>query len=103
MMLFVLFAALMLAAALAFVLPPLLRGPRDSGATVKLKALAEAHAAGVLSDAEYATKRAALGEQSPNTRAVPARVRSTRIATVALALLLPATAILLYRYVGNPE
>jgi cytochrome c-type biogenesis protein CcmH len=56
MMPFVLFAALMLAAALAFVLPPLLR-------------------------------------------ASPSR---TRIAAVALALLLPTATILLYRYVGNP-
>ena len=102
MMLFFLFAALMLAAALAFVLPPLLREPRHTGVPAKLKALADAHAAGVLNDAEYAAKRAALDTRS-DTRIAPTRARSTRIAAVALALLLPAVSILLYRYLGNPD
>jgi len=102
MMLFFLFAALMLAAALAFVLPPLLREPRHTGVPAKLKALADAHAAGVLNDAEYAAKRAALDTRS-DTRIAPARARTTRIAAVALALLLPAVSVLLYRYLGNPE
>jgi cytochrome c-type biogenesis protein CcmH len=101
MALFFLFAALMLAAALAFVLPPLLRGPRSTGVPAKIKALDDAHAVGVLNDTEYAAKRAALGAQQP--AAAPTRARSTQIATIALALLLPAASILLYRYVGNPD
>jgi len=102
MLLFVLCAALMLAAALAFVLPPLLREPGQTGKSAKFKALADARAAGILSKAEYAAKRSALATQS-DTQVAPARAQSTRIAAVSLALLLPAMTILLYRYVGNPQ
>ena len=102
MALFLLFAALMLAAALAFVLPPLLRDARNTGMPAKRKALAKAREAGILSDAEYAEKRTALGPQLIDAFAAPKRAPSTRVATAAIALLLPASAILLYRYVGNP-
>ena len=57
MMVFVVVAALMLAAALAFVLTPLLRGPRTVSANDTRRLLAlldESHKNGLLSDAEYA-------------------------------------------------
>lgn len=103
MALFLVLAALMLAAALAFVLPTLLRAP-DKQVQNKLRALDEARAAGVLDDAEYATKRAALGTDSRKSPATPAsRARSTRVATFSIALLLPAAAVLLYLDVGTPQ
>jgi len=107
MALFVILAALMLAAALAFVLPTLLRAHGNNGLTShqrKLKALNDAQAAGILDAAEYAAKRAALGEAVLDDLHAPARgSRGARGVTLAIALLLPASAVLLYRYVGNPR
>jgi cytochrome c-type biogenesis protein CcmH len=109
MMAFVLFAALMLAAALAFVLPTLLRGrsgPADPApqAQRQLKALKQAHAAGILSDAEFAAKRTALAEQVLGAIDAPSQQpRSGYYAALAIALLLPASAIVLYRLVGEPR
>ena len=109
MMAFVLLAALMLAAALAFVLPTLLRG-RDAHANPamqaqrQLKALKQAHAAGILSDAEYAAKRATLGElMLAAIDTSPAPARGTLFTALGIALLLPAAAIVLYRIVGEPR
>ena len=104
---FVLIAALMLLAALAFVVPPLLRGATDHSASEarrKLRALEQARADGILEEGEYTTKRAALGEalllsvDAPSTRSP----RSVRLALV-LALILPAAAIVMYRFVGTPQ
>lgn len=104
---FILIAALMLLAALAFVVPPLLRGAAGNAAGEvrrRLRALEQARADGILDDAEYAAKRAALGEallvtvDAPSTRSP----RNLRLA-LALALLLPAMAIVLYRFVGTPQ
>jgi len=104
MALFLVLAALMLAAALAFVLPTLLRAAPREPARNKLRALDEARAAGILDDAEYAAKRAALDAAPLKSKAVPAaRARSTRIATFSIALLLPAAAVLLYLDVGTPQ
>lgn len=109
MITFVTLAALMLAAALAFVLPTLLknRGADADPANLaqrQLKALKQAHAAGVLSDAEYAAKRATLGEQMLAAIDVsPAPSRSTFFAALGIALLLPASAIVLYRVIGEPR
>jgi cytochrome c-type biogenesis protein CcmH len=104
---FVLLAALMLAVALAVVLRPLLRGrsvPAATAARRRMHALQEAHATGVLSDAEYAAKRAELGEAPPaDIDAQPARSRSAFAAAVAIAFVLPVAAILLYRQVGDPR
>ncbi|MGH8123319.1 MAG: c-type cytochrome biogenesis protein CcmI [Rudaea sp.] len=106
---FVSLAALMLAAALAFVLIPLLRGGSgtDNPATEarrKLQALEQARAHGILSDAEYAAKRAALGETMLGIiDAQPQRSVSTFYTALAVALLLPACAIVLYRFVGEPR
>ncbi|MHB8679013.1 MAG: c-type cytochrome biogenesis protein CcmI [Rudaea sp.] len=105
MFVFVLLAALMLAAALAFVLTPLLRGPRTDSANDarRLLALLEAsHQSGILSDAEYAAKRAELGERLLGTFDAPPPPRRGYAIAVAIALSLPAAAIVLYRIVGTP-
>jgi cytochrome c-type biogenesis protein CcmH len=107
MVLFLTLAALMLVIALAVVLRPLLsrHAPDDPAATARrrMQVLNEAHAAGVLSDEEFAAKRTELGEQLlVAIDASPPRSRSTFFAAVAVALLLPALAIGLYRFVGNP-
>ncbi len=104
---FIALAALMSLAALAFVVPPLLRGTTDNSASEvrrKLRALEQARADGILDDAEYVTKRAALGEALLVTVDTPASrsPRNLRLA-LALALLLPAAAIVLYRLVGAPQ
>ena len=109
MLTFVILAALMLAAALAFVLPTLLHargGATDAApeARRKLKALDQARADGILSDAEYNAKRSALGEQMLLALdAAPAPNRSAFYAALGVALLLPASAIVLYRLVGEPR
>ncbi len=107
MMWFALLAALMLAIALALVLRPLLRqhAPDDPAALARrrMQVLNEAHAAGVLSDAEFAAKRTELGDQLLTAvNATPPRSRTTFVAAAAVALLLPALAIALYGMVGNP-
>jgi cytochrome c-type biogenesis protein CcmH len=105
---FTFFAALMIAAALAFVLVPLLRHARNAAPaddTRRLRALDEALASRVVDADEYAAKRAALESK----RATPAattqapRSRATFVVLLAVALLMPASALLLYRLVGAPE
>ncbi|MBN8728476.1 MAG: hypothetical protein J0H15_12345 [Xanthomonadales bacterium] len=101
MTLFLILAALMLIAALAFVLVPLLRGSRGGTVTPtrQQRALDAAREAGVIDAAEYEAKRAALA--APGI--APAdRARGTLTVVLALALLLPATALVLYRAVGTP-
>jgi cytochrome c-type biogenesis protein CcmH len=107
MLSFVMFAALMLALALAFVLRPLLtrHAPDDPAALARrrMQALVEAHAAGVLSDTEFAAKRTELGDRLLTAiDTAPPRSRATFVAATAVALLLPALAIVLYRVVGSP-
>ena len=109
MTVFLLIAALMIAAALAFVVIPLLRS-RDQANVVadpthRLRVLDEALAAGVIDADEYASKRAAIKKTA--SRAVAAaqgqRSRTAFAALLAVALLLPASALLLYRLVGAPQ
>lgn len=103
MTMFFLCAALMLAAALAFVLVPLLRHGRAGGASQpsrQLRALDEALAAGVIDADEHARKRAALAATAGNA-AAPSR--GAFAALLLVALLLPASALLLYRLVGAPQ
>jgi cytochrome c-type biogenesis protein CcmH len=107
MIVFMLLAALMLAAALAFVLPPLLR-TRASASSAHdarhlLSLLDESHKSGILSDAEYAAKRAELGERLLGALDAPAAPRRGYAVAIALALLVPASAIILYRLVGTPQ
>ncbi|GAA0715339.1 c-type cytochrome biogenesis protein CcmI [Dokdonella soli] len=106
MTIFLACAALMVAAALAFVLVPLLRNARTAqGADAsarRLRALDEALAAGVVDAGEYATKRASLAQ--PVTSPTTARPsRASFAALLLVALLLPASALLLYRFVGTPQ
>jgi cytochrome c-type biogenesis protein CcmH len=99
---FVILAGILLALALAFPLLPLLRRrAAPSDVPRRRKALDDALAAGVIDDAEYAAKRALLGEATDAT-APAAGHRAARIATIAVAVLLPAAAILLYRVAGEP-
>jgi cytochrome c-type biogenesis protein CcmH len=106
---FVLLAALMLIVALAFVLRPLLHGGisyNDPAAAARrrMKVLQEALDTGVLSKKEFAAKKAELGNRLPGAPdAPPPRSRSTFFAAIAVALLLPAGAIVLYRLVGDPR
>lgn len=99
---FFLLAALMTVAALALIVVPLLR---RRGATTgpdlrALRALDQAHAAGVISAEEYAAKRAALPEV---TTAAGASNRPAFVTVLLVALLLPLSAIVLYRTIGTPE
>ena len=102
---FLVFAALMIAAALAFVVVPLMRHSRTTTADTarRLRALEEAHASGLLDANEYATKRAALANAVPDATALAHRSRAAFASLLGVALLLPLSALLLYRLVGTPE
>jgi cytochrome c-type biogenesis protein CcmH len=98
MTIFFLFAALMLIAALSFVLVPLMRHGRGASSR-PLRALDQALAAGVIDADEHARKRAALG--AATTPTPPSRIAF--VALLLVALLLPASALLLYRFIGAPQ
>lgn len=105
MTLFVILAALMLGAALAFPLLPLLRQRSTSSAAAstdpkRLKALKDALASGVIDDEEYQAKLAAL--PSTSTSAAPVRSRPAIAAALAIAVVLPLGAIVLYQANGAP-
>ncbi|HEV7489622.1 MAG TPA: c-type cytochrome biogenesis protein CcmI [Rhodanobacteraceae bacterium] len=107
---FLAFAAVMIAAALSFVLVPLLRRPPAASTAAdsarRLRMLDRALASGILEENEYATKRAMLEKKDTTTQSQPASGRRSRAAFAALlavALLLPASALLLYRLVGTPQ
>jgi cytochrome c-type biogenesis protein CcmH len=105
---FLVLAALMIATALAFVLVPLLRharNPATADDVRRLRALDEALASGVVDADEYARKRAALAQDAParNPGVVVPRSRAAFVTLIAVALVLPASALLLYRLIGAPE
>jgi cytochrome c-type biogenesis protein CcmH len=105
---FFIFAALMIAAALAFLVVPLLRHARSASSTPdstrRVRLLEKAHASGLLDEKEYAAKRAELAKSdAARAHASPPRSRTAFAALLAVALLLPASALLLYRLVGAPE
>lgn len=106
MAVFIVAATLMLTLALALVLRPLLRArsASDPAATERrrLHALQEAYAAGVLSDEEFAAKQAELRAR-PIDAAASGTSKPAFTTAVAIALLLPALAILMYRVVGDPR
>jgi cytochrome c-type biogenesis protein CcmH len=106
-MMFFLIAALMIAVALAFVLVPLQRHRRGSRsvdpAARRLRALDQALAAGVIDATEYAHKRATLAAVAASTDVATRPSRTAFVALLLVTLLLPATAMLLYRLVGAPE
>jgi cytochrome c-type biogenesis protein CcmH len=98
-------AALMIGAALAFVVVPLLRharsAPAHDTAARRLRALDQALAEGVVDADEYAAKRAAIGAAQNAPPVPPSRLAFGVL--LAAALLLPASAIVLYRLVGAPQ
>ena len=88
-------AATMVLVALALVLRPLVRG--GGAADARLAALERARRDGVLSEAEYASKRAALAGEAGTAHApVPRALASV------LALVIAIGAVALYRVVGQP-
>ena len=99
---FLALAALMIAAALGFVLVPLLTHARSSSPVDdverRLRALDAALESGVIDAQEYATKRAAL-ETAPTPQPSAASARRSRAPPAALL----GVALLLYRLVGTPE
>ncbi|HEY0180502.1 MAG TPA: c-type cytochrome biogenesis protein CcmI [Dokdonella sp.] len=102
--LFFLLAAAMIAAALAFVAVPLLRHGRGATAPERRRrALEQALAAGIIDADEYAAKRAALDAETPSAGPASPPPRATLAALLVVALLLPASALLLYRLVGTPQ
>ena len=109
MMAFIFVAAIMLVAALVFVLIPLLRGRDSTGGAANearrlLDALNAARDNGILTDAEYAAKRTELGDRLLGALNAPTaqRSRSVMYAALGVALLMPCAAILIYRTVGEP-
>lgn len=103
---FVLLAGLMLLAALACVLLPLLRHNRGGAQARQLqrrRALDEALAAGVISTEEHTAKRAALDAETLPADAAPPRTRSAFVSALLTLLLLPAGAIALYLWLGNTQ
>ncbi len=102
---FVMLAGVMLAIALAFVLLPMLRrraGGAAGSQSRMFEALDDALAAGVIDQAEYAAKRAALSARVAPVGVDARAGRATRWAALAVAILLPAASILIYRVVGEP-
>lgn len=104
---FVLLALAMLAIALAFPLLPLLRNrqpaaPAGGQDPRRLKALADALAAGVIDADEYAAKLAALPAPTAADGAAAPRRQAVVVALV-VAMLLPAGAVILYRINGDPR
>ncbi|MBL0028538.1 MAG: hypothetical protein IPO95_05475 [Rhodanobacteraceae bacterium] len=98
---FLVWVALISIAAMTPILWPLLRPKiedEDSRAARKQRdALAAARAAGVLSQDEYESKRAAL----PSPAAAPER--PSRLLALLLVVLVPLTALLQYRQIGEPR
>ncbi|MGB0133723.1 c-type cytochrome biogenesis protein CcmI [Dokdonella sp.] len=107
MTLFVILAAAMLVVALAFSLLPMLRqrapsaSANDSGSK-RLKALKDAHAAGVINDEEFKSKLAGLAASDTSAALAKSR-RPALLASLLVALLLPAGAIVLYQAIGAPN
>ena len=106
MTVFVILAAAMLALALAFPLLPLLRQRQNApagtggGDPKRLKALDDALAAGVIDDDEYRSKRAAMSSTASPVSANKGR-RLSMAAALAVAIVLPIGAIILYQLKGE--
>jgi cytochrome c-type biogenesis protein CcmH len=95
--------------ALVLILLPLLRGNSNSlrrlrESRAELRALDEARAAGSLESADYASRRAALGEGLLSILdAEPKRSRATLYVGVAVVVLVPLAALGAYRWWGSPQ
>lgn len=103
---FLILAAVMLAAALAFPLIPMLRHRRNLPSTAgsdarRLKALKDALAAGIIDEQEFNLKRAAFGADTP-TESPSTASRAPLVASIAVAVLMPLAAIYLYPKIGEP-
>jgi cytochrome c-type biogenesis protein CcmH len=96
---FWIFAGLMLATALALLLAPLLGRRSGRALAAKMTALRQAHATGVLSEAEYAAKLKALAAESD----APAQPAAPLPLVLGLAVALPLAAIALSSWKGNPR
>src|ERR1700728_5326022 len=98
----------MLVVALLLILPPLLRGNTNTlrrlrESRAELRALEEARAAGSLEAADYASRRAALGEGLLSILDVaPKRSRTTLYLGLTMAVLVPLAALGAYRWWGSP-
>lgn len=107
MTVFVILAAAMLALALGFALLPLLRQRAAAGSEAtssdakRLKALDDALAAGVIDEDEYRSKRAAMSSTTVPVAASNSR-RLALAAALAVAVLVPIGAIVLYQLNGEP-
>jgi cytochrome c-type biogenesis protein CcmI len=99
----------MLIVALVLILLPLLRGNSNSlrrlrESRAELRALEEARSAGSLEAADYASRRAALGEGLLSILdAEPRRLRATLYVGLAVAVLVPLGALGAYRWWGSPQ
>ncbi len=99
----------MLIVALVLILLPLLRGNSNSlrrlrESRAELRALEEARSAGSLEAADYALRRAALGEGVlAILDAEPRRFRATLYIGLAVAVLVPLGALGAYRWWGSPQ
>ena len=106
MTLFIVLAAAMLGLALAFLLLPLLRS-RELAASAngvdskRLKALEDARSAGVIDEEEYKAKLATLSAAPTATSHSRSR-RPALLASLAVAVLVPLGAIMLYQLKGEP-
>lgn len=108
-------AALAVAAALALLLWPLLRAPKSGAVAAQtallreqLDALKSAHAAGLVSEADFATRQQALSAAALQlidqpARAKPALSGTARVVAVLLLLGVPAATLVLYEQVGTPN
>ncbi|GMU44105.1 MAG: c-type cytochrome biogenesis protein CcmI [Xanthomonadales bacterium] len=113
--LFWILAALAVAAALALLLWPLLRASRSGAVAAQtallreqLDALKSAHAAGLVGDADFATRQQALSAAALKLIDQPASARpalsgSARVIAVLLLLGIPIATLLLYEQVGTPN
>jgi len=106
---FIVAVTAMLIIALVLILLPLLR---ENSSTLRrlresraeLRALEEARAAGSLQAADYASRRAALGESLLSILdAAPKRFRTTLYVGLAVAVLVPLAALGAYRWWGSPQ
>lgn len=115
---FWLYAALLIVAALSFVLPPLLRAREKSSVAAErlnvtvyrdqLRELDADRAAGTLDDAHYQRarlelERRLLEEVDASAAPAPAAHARSRLTAVLLGLAVPVLAVGLYFVVGNPR
>ncbi len=108
-------SGLLAAIALALLLWPLLRrsgggniGAQASNLRQQLEALKSTHAAGLISDADFASRRESLSTAALALVDSPAlangpRPRSATVLVLVLLVALPLALVLLYRQVGNPN